>query len=313
VRGEFAFAKGGDCLISAETIEARNADVPKRSRWTFIHTKETAKMQRNRGFTLIELLVVIAIIAILAAILFPVFAQARESARKTSCLSNIKQITLASMMYMQDYDEILNGPALRRCPSGSVPATQYSNYWWGRKWMTWPELIIPYNKNVDLYTCPDRSSQPYYGYAINVNSSNDDYPGAPTPPGSWFDVRCGNLPNANQISISQAQLIAPANTIWYYDSNPLIYQDGLVLWADLEADAIGNSDAVELDVDGSETIAQLFLDGGGRADRSINIRDPHRHAQFLNIGWCDGHAKALKPSSIRGEQWNIEQVPQPSE
>src|ERR1051326_525026 len=62
-------------------------------------------MQRSRGFTLIELLVVIAIIAILAAILFPVFAQAREKARAISCLSNIKQIGTGCMMYIQDYDE----------------------------------------------------------------------------------------------------------------------------------------------------------------------------------------------------------------
>ena len=62
---------------------------------------------RRYGFTLIELLVVIAIIAILAAILFPVFAQARESARKSSCLSNARQIGLAAMMYAQDWDEIL--------------------------------------------------------------------------------------------------------------------------------------------------------------------------------------------------------------
>src|SRR5579872_3878616 len=62
-------------------------------------------MRRRTGFTLIELLVVIAIIAILAAILFPVFARAREQARKTSCLSNLKQIGTASMMYAQDYDE----------------------------------------------------------------------------------------------------------------------------------------------------------------------------------------------------------------
>src|SRR5690348_12977526 len=143
-------------------------------------------MRRKAGFTLIELLVVIAIIAILAAILFPVFAQAREAARKTSCLSNIKQITMGALMYLQDYDEVLNAPALRRC---SVPATQYSNLWWGANWMTWPELIMPYIKNSDLFSCPDRRDQPWWGYTINVNSSNDDYPGPPTPPGSWFDAR----------------------------------------------------------------------------------------------------------------------------
>jgi len=267
-------------------------------------------LRRRNAFTLIELLVVIAIIAILAAILFPVFAQARGAARKTSCLSNIKQITLASLMYSQDYDEVLNGPALRRC---NQPATEYSNLWWGRNWMTWPELVVPYTKNTQIYTCPDRSSQPFYGYAINVNSSNDDFPGPPTPPGSWFDVRCGQVANANQISISQAAVTAPAGTIWYYDSNPLIYQDGLVTWSALEADAVGNPDAVELDVDGSETIAQLFLDGGGRADNSSIIRDPHRHAQFMNIGWLDGHAKSMKPSAIKGPMWNIEQVNQPVE
>ena len=63
--------------------------------------------RRERGFTLIELLVVIAIIAILAAILFPVFARARESARRTGCLSNMKQVTTGIMMYAQDYDEVL--------------------------------------------------------------------------------------------------------------------------------------------------------------------------------------------------------------
>jgi len=66
-------------------------------------------MVRRRGFTLIELLVVIAIIAILAAILFPVFAQAREAARKTTCASNMKQIATATLLYMQDYDELFPG------------------------------------------------------------------------------------------------------------------------------------------------------------------------------------------------------------
>jgi prepilin-type N-terminal cleavage/methylation domain-containing protein/prepilin-type processing-associated H-X9-DG protein len=265
---------------------------------------------RPRAFTLIELLVVIAIIAILAAILFPVFAQAREAARKTSCLSNVKQFTLAAMMYTQDYDEMLVGPALRRCDPNPTP---YSNYWWGKGWMTWPELIMPYNKNVQIYTCPDRSNQPFYGYAINVNSSNDDWPGAPTPPGSWYDVKCGKAPNANQIAIGQPSLTAPASTIWFYDSNPLLFQDDLVKWSDLEALAPTTTDTTELDVDGSEYIAEIFMDGGGRADQSTIIKDPHRHSQFLNIGWCDGHAKAMKPSAIKGYMWNIEQVDQPVE
>ena len=74
-------------------------------------------MRRN-AFTLIELLVVIAIIAILAAILFPVFAQAREKAKQTSCLSNIKQINTASLMYAQDYDENLAGGTFANYPAG---------------------------------------------------------------------------------------------------------------------------------------------------------------------------------------------------
>ncbi len=81
----------------------------------------------RKGFTLIELLVVIAIIAILAAILFPVFAKAREKARQTSCLSNMKQIGLASMMYAQDYDERLPGSCGPRTDWGvPLPTTRWA-------------------------------------------------------------------------------------------------------------------------------------------------------------------------------------------
>src|SRR5262249_45585266 len=93
------------------------------------------KRSPQRGFTLIELLVVIAIIAILAAILFPVFAQAREMARRTACISNNRQIGLGINMYVQDYDEIY-------CPyfSGYVPATgQYTS-----PQFYWPQLVAPY-------------------------------------------------------------------------------------------------------------------------------------------------------------------------
>ena len=93
--------------------------------------------QRRQGFTLIELLVVIAIIAILAAILFPVFAQARAKARQVSCLSNSKQIGLGMMMYVQDYDESL--PPFRNVYADGD--------WWTARMFGWKDAILPYIKN----------------------------------------------------------------------------------------------------------------------------------------------------------------------
>lgn len=95
----------------------------------------------RRGFTLIELLVVIAIIAILAAILFPVFAQAREAARKTSCLSNMKQLGLATLLYVQDYDETFP----MNLYFGDTPFPCVYTAW---------TAIIPYSKNTQFYACP---------------------------------------------------------------------------------------------------------------------------------------------------------------
>src|SRR5690606_11463989 len=92
------------------------------------------KTATPRGFTLIELLVVIAIISILAAILFPVFARARESARRASCLSNLKQIGLASMMYVQDYDE--KYPVAYMATSQPYP----DNLRWMKDGWTWGQL-----------------------------------------------------------------------------------------------------------------------------------------------------------------------------
>jgi len=93
----------------------------------------------RRGFTLIELLVVIAIIAILAAILFPVFARAREKARQTSCLSNIKQIGLATLMYVQDYDERM--PRFRGGNANDAGVHK---------------MIYPYMKNLQMFYCPSK-------------------------------------------------------------------------------------------------------------------------------------------------------------
>jgi prepilin-type N-terminal cleavage/methylation domain-containing protein len=135
-------------------------------------------MRRNRGFTLIELLVVIAIIAILAAILFPVFARAREAARKATCLSNLKQIALAAIMYAQDYDEVL--PAANAsgsaCSAHPVdPANLWVNFSGGTfaagvgstdYWQI-ADLLVPYIKSLDIFNCPTGVRR-YPDYAIHT-------------------------------------------------------------------------------------------------------------------------------------------------
>lgn len=104
----------------------------------------------RKGFTLIELLVVIAIIAILAAILFPVFAQAREAARKTNCVSNMRQLGTGIMMYAQDYDELI---VPNHAPYQMVQCST-------NRWMEWWYLIQPYVKNNGIFACPSSRTGP---------------------------------------------------------------------------------------------------------------------------------------------------------
>jgi prepilin-type N-terminal cleavage/methylation domain-containing protein/prepilin-type processing-associated H-X9-DG protein len=101
----------------------------------------STRVRPSKGFTLIELLVVIAIIAILAAILFPVFAQAREKARQASCLSNLKQIGIALSMYQSDFDT--------QYPPSQLPSTGLN--------VSWPTMIYPYVKNEQVFICPSTS------------------------------------------------------------------------------------------------------------------------------------------------------------
>lgn len=136
-------------------------------------------MRRNQNaFTLIELLIVIAIIAILAAILFPVFAQARERARQTVCVSNAKQLATALYMYTQDYDENIVPASLRAPDPTFIP-------------IIWTEIIQPYIKNTGIFICPSADNKAYaanwgtrqlgsYGY--NESSATD----LRTPPSEGF-------------------------------------------------------------------------------------------------------------------------------
>jgi prepilin-type N-terminal cleavage/methylation domain-containing protein/prepilin-type processing-associated H-X9-DG protein len=144
-----------------------------------------ARSRRRRGFTLIELLVVIAIIAILAAILFPVFAQAREQARKAACLSNEKQIALAIAMYRQDWDS--HGP-FAGWPPGSGAQYIYSQ--------EWQFTIQPYIKNAQVLRCPsDRS--PYLERPVSYLYNN--------------------MVAFNRHPLSEAELDAPAEVVTLWD------------------------------------------------------------------------------------------------
>ena len=127
----------------------------------------------RRGFTLIELLVVIAIIAILAAILFPVFASAREAARRTACLSNTKQLGLAALLYAQDYDE--------RLP---LFTWDYSTYWsiaWSpesNRWLREGAILFPYTKSNGIQSCPSYTTKGHLGgigYGYNERLAGTNY------------------------------------------------------------------------------------------------------------------------------------------
>jgi prepilin-type N-terminal cleavage/methylation domain-containing protein/prepilin-type processing-associated H-X9-DG protein len=145
-------------------------------------------MHRYRGFTLIELLVVIAIIAILAAILFPVFAQARDKARQTSCLSNEKQIGLAVQMYMQDYD---NTYPSQKGDGIFVFAAKNKD-----SGLNWYDELAPYIKSGQVWICPS-----------DILNPGDKNP-RKAPPSNGYHFN-GNLVTA--VGLSEAAVAAPSN------------------------------------------------------------------------------------------------------
>jgi prepilin-type N-terminal cleavage/methylation domain-containing protein len=153
-------------------------------------------MRREHGFTLIELLVVIAIIAILAAILFPVFAQARDKARAMTCLSNQKQMGIATQMYVQDYDQTF--PLGSASPDGLMPI----------------DRIYPYTKNWAVFVCP---SDPY----ATVYQPGDR-PGCAKC--SWqtrtsfaFNIAIFYGGSTNFLAINEARIAFPATTVVYFE------------------------------------------------------------------------------------------------
>jgi prepilin-type N-terminal cleavage/methylation domain-containing protein/prepilin-type processing-associated H-X9-DG protein len=246
---------------------------------------------KRAGFTLIELLVVIAIIAILAAILFPVFAQAREKARATSCLSNMKQLALSNLMYAQDYDETF-------CAQG--PPGPENNWGW---MMTWIVETQPYMKNYGIVRCPsdshattDWDSGP--SYSVIANGVIGGACGAPTwawnflgvinASRTWFDITpramAGvNLP-AETIMLAERHKM-PSNS-WM---QPM--QGAFSCWATV----LMGPDAV----DGGNSLPGEKQDVG---DATWQAPDPNSdgaiatvHSGMGNFAFSDGHAKAMRP------------------
>jgi len=211
----------------------------------------------RKGFTLIELLVVIAIIAILAAILFPVFARAREKARQTSCLSNVKQILLASLMYAQDYDEMMPVGHIGPDPQNDPRAT------------IWFNIIQPYAKNTQLYTCPS--------FKMTLAGANTPFPGY----GINACMECPWLDYCWTPSVSLGQIQRPAEILFIADA-----ANWQACWA-----TVGWANACK-----------------GQCDPTVRLPGNTRHNEGSNIGFCDGHAKWLSTGTVTAAGWGDDHI-----
>jgi len=236
-------------------------------------------MERRHGFTLIELLVVIAIIAILAAILFPVFAQAREKARGISCLSNTKQIATAMMMYVQDYDE--------RYPFHRTPCWGSSDV--NRNSLAWYEQLYPYTKNWGIFVCPS-AAQEWEWHA-------SCYPGNANPPRPNVRVNYGyNEGIMNDVSGSgkMAKLTSPAETVLIADCwNTFVTPWA---WAD---DGSGNKGVI-VRIAFANGPDGAFIQCGCRPTVDwIKAERWSRHQGGANLVFGDGHAKWARWQNIK--------------
>ena len=242
---------------------------------------------KTHAFTLIELLVVIAIIAILAAILFPVFAQAREAARKTSCLSNTKQIGLAYMMYLQDFDETFPPHVSERTAPAGTPDTADA-----RAPYSYKTKLQPYIKNLQIFKCPSAPAWPAPG------------------PGRWFTTDYGN--NHNEANL------AGANQQTWYQANPDFGFNETTTIATITYPArfivLGDAGrASGLPSRGGMYPQPWSFDDSALPDTQQQGRFLARHQGGGNIAYGDGHAKWTRPEktwrSYADNDWRRNPLP----
>ena len=230
-------------------------------------------MKATRGFTLIELLTVVAIIAILAGILFPVFSQAREKARQAGCASNLRQLGLATRMYVQDYDEVF--PLYQYADCQGFTCYQY---WFGKReptgWDKSQGLLYPYMKNHQIQRCASFVGRPRLGdgngYGYNWGFIGSDY---------WITFRWPPLNPARDASLSSSSdkiLFADAgfvNAPWWGGDGQVMETAGIdppMFWW------------------GNPTIDFRHVDNAKVLD---SVQQTVTHRGWANVTFADGHVK----------------------
>jgi prepilin-type N-terminal cleavage/methylation domain-containing protein/prepilin-type processing-associated H-X9-DG protein len=221
---------------------------------------------RRRGFTLIELLVVIAIIAILAAILFPVFARAREAARQTSCRSNLKQIATALDMYRNDYDEVsvLDGYTVANYSFPDGTTSNGGAYWY--------HMIHSYVKNTGIFNCP---SIRYTNVPLYTGQPGPTYGTQASAPASVLSHGYGMNPAMQ--AVADALVQRPSDVVLLSDARYYRVQPN--------------------DADPNSTNANTGNGQPGSGCNTIPMFGVHN--AFANVAYYDGHVKSVKPQTIQ--------------
>ncbi|GIV21100.1 MAG: hypothetical protein KatS3mg023_2851 [Armatimonadota bacterium] len=280
-------------------------------------------MRLRNAFTLIELLVVIAIIAILAAILFPVFAQARDKARQASCLSNVKQIGTAMMMYAQDYDEVLPRNAYADAPR-VLEGEHFTNCSTPR----WMDVIQPYVKNLQIFNCPSDPFAPISGilwtgqrHTLMENRRYVFQPYSPDGSQVFREADCGDPLGTTNIGRRFGSYAI--NNMYYLETDNFTPPNNqpmariaqpadTVLVAEVQG--YGQSaDFYRRDLaDPQPTAPHETFPFPALINRRNNGAILGRHMKLTNVVWCDGHAKAVRldylaethPAIWNGQHYN---------